>query len=42
MMNQTIRTLSAASAVAVVLMAWTPMAPGSAVVASDEGQAGSC
>ncbi len=39
MTNQTIRTLSAASAAAVLLMAWTPMAPGSAVVVADEGQA---
>jgi hypothetical protein len=39
MKNQTIRTLSAASAVAVLLMAWTPTAPGAAVVVADEGQA---
>jgi hypothetical protein len=39
MTNQTIRTLSAASAVAVTLMAWTPMEPGAAVVVADEGQA---
>jgi hypothetical protein len=39
MKNQTIRTLSAASAAAVLLMAWTPMAPGAAVVVADEGQA---
>jgi hypothetical protein len=40
MTKQTVRTLLAASAVAVTLMAWTKVAPGAAVVvAADEGQA---
>ena len=39
MTNQTIRTFSATSAVAVTLLAWTPTAPDAAVVVADEGQA---